>query len=339
MEALSAVVTLVPVSGLEPSQSALFDAWAQVYVVSDARLLGTEHDRRSPAELRVLEGSRDRERRAVAAVDDDGTVVGAAGIVMPVLDNVHRAVADVAVLPGRRRAGVGGRLLAWAEEVARARNRSSMQVRTLRGADELPQEEAEAFAQSHGYEVAQTVLRSDLRLPARTAAEAAPAGVEIVTWQDGAVPQEWVDERARLAQRMSTDAPAGLLALEEETWDAARVVEEYATARAMGRRILTTVAVDVAAGRLAGFTEVHLPAGSGLAYVQDTLVLRENRGRGLGRALKLACTAACERAWPDVRRLRTWNADDNTHMLAVNRALGYVTTAVDVEWQKTLTPE
>lgn len=328
---------MAAVSGLDPTQTALFEAWAQVYVACDAALLGSEHDRRTPAELRALERAPGRERHAVVAVASDGAVVGAAGIVLPMVDNTHRAVADVAVLPAHRRRGIGSRLLAWAEEAARSHRRTSLQVRTLRGADEHPHHVVESFARHHGFEIAQTVLRSDLRLPAAGVSEGPPPGVEIVTWADGTIPDEWLDERALLGRRMSTDAPAGDLSLEEEVWDRARVVEQYALDRAMGRRILTTVAIDVASHRLAGFTEIHLPAGSpGLVYQQDTLVLREHRDRGLGRALKQANTAACERAWPDVRRVRTWNADDNTHMLAVNRALGYVTTAVDVEWQKPL---
>lgn len=37
---------------------------------------------------------------------------------------------------------------------------------------------------------------------------------------------------------------------------------------------------------------------------------------------------------PDVTRIRTWNADDNLHMLAVNRELGYEPDAWLWEWQK-----
>ena len=37
---------------------------------------------------------------------------------------------------------------------------------------------------------------------------------------------------------------------------------------------------------------------------------------------------------PDVTRIRTWNADDNLHMLAVNRQLGYEPDAWLREWQK-----
>lgn len=37
---------------------------------------------------------------------------------------------------------------------------------------------------------------------------------------------------------------------------------------------------------------------------------------------------------PDVRSIRTWNADDNAPMLAVNRELGFSVDAVHRMWQK-----
>jgi hypothetical protein len=37
---------------------------------------------------------------------------------------------------------------------------------------------------------------------------------------------------------------------------------------------------------------------------------------------------------PATTTVRTWNADDNAPMLAVNQALGYVHDAMLREWQK-----
>jgi RimJ/RimL family protein N-acetyltransferase len=37
---------------------------------------------------------------------------------------------------------------------------------------------------------------------------------------------------------------------------------------------------------------------------------------------------------PEVDRIRTWNAEDNEPMLAVNRRLGFVADAYQREWQK-----
>ena len=86
---------------------------------------------------------------------------------------------------------------------------------------------------------------------------------------------------------------------------------------------------------LVAFTEIQIPRDSPtFAYHQDTLVLREHRGRGLGRLLKLANVVALRGAFPAVRTVRTWNAVENAHMIAVNEAMGYEPTGFVREWQK-----
>ena len=66
-----------------------------------------------------------------------------------------------------------------------------------------------------------------------------------------------------------------------------------------------------------------------MAYQQDTLVLREHRGHGLGLALKAATHAGPRRrvargCAPSGRGTPTTNGP----MIAVNEALGYRTTAI-----------
>jgi hypothetical protein len=212
----------------------------------------------------------------------------------------------------------------------------------------------EGFAARHGYRRVQHTLRSTLRLPgdpaplatlaAGTDREGAPTGAGpdgtepdtylLETSVDG-IPDAWLEDRAELQRRMSTDAPLGDLQLEEEDWDAERVRDEYATVLAMGRRVVETVARHVPTRRLVGYTQVQVsPETPTLGYQQDTLVVREHRGHALGLRLKAANTAAILEHLPQVTAVRTWNADDNTHMLAVNRRLGYVVDAHLAEWQK-----
>ena len=105
----------------------------------------------------------------------------------------------------------------------------------------------------------------------------------------------------------------------------------------MGRRVVETVARHVPSGRLVGYTQVQVsPETPTLGYQQDTLVVREHRGHRLGLRLKAANTLAVIDGLPGVTAIRTWNADDNTHMLAVNRRLGYEVDAYLREWQKVL---
>ena len=105
--------------------------------------------------------------------------------------------------------------------------------------------------------------------------------------------------------------------------------------RSAGRRIIESVARNLPTGRLVGFTRVEVsPESPDRAYQQDTLVLREHRGHGLGARLKAANALLLMEALPTVRAIRTWNADSNRHMLAVNRALGYAVDGYSREWQK-----
>ncbi|MGO4599260.1 hypothetical protein [Terrabacter sp. 2RAF25] len=149
------------------------------------------------------------------------------------------------------------------------------------------------------------------------------------------LPEEWLEDRALLARRMSTDAPSGDIELDEEDWDAERVRQQWNTPSPVWG--VESVARHVPSGRLVAFTDIFVRSGQpDLAVQSDTLVLCEHRGNALGLAVKLANLRAlqCERA--DVRIVRTWNADTNTHMVAINERLGFTVTGWTREWAKDL---
>jgi GNAT superfamily N-acetyltransferase len=136
---------------------------------------------------------------------------------------------------------------------------------------------------------------------------------------------------------MSTDAPADDLDIGEEDWDADRLRASNARARASGRRVVETAARHVPSGRLVAFTTVSVSAGEpDLGYQQDTLVLKEHRGHGLGLRLKAVNALRLMDELPAVTAVRTWNAASNEHMLAVNRQLGYTVDGYSREWQKVI---
>ena len=106
--------------------------------------------------------------------------------------------------------------------------------------------------------------------------------------------------------------------------------------RGRGAPKVNTVALD-ASGQVVAYTDVattvHEP---GKAYQWGTLVRRDARGHRLGLALKVANLRLLQRARPDVRRLTTWNAEVNSHMVGVNERLGFVPVARLGEFQKRL---
>lgn len=330
------MVRIVPVSTLDPARADLARAWHEVFVDSTIHRMGDDHDTWSMTSRRARESSTSMDRRYVAALDDAGGVVGSAELTMPLRDNPTLVLCDLAVHPAHRRRGTGTALLEHLVVTARSAGRTSLVAETSfrdGGADP-----GEAFMRRHGFEVAQEDRRNDLDVTAWAAdvVAAATPGYVIETSTDD-TRDEWLEDRAHLQRRMSTDAPMGGLALEEEDWDVERLRDHRDVTRRSGRRAIESVARHVERGRLVAFTQLQVPEESpGMAYQQDTLVLREHRGHGLGLALKAATMQALVTACPEVRTVRTWNATSNGPMIAVNEALGYRTTAFLREWQRRL---
>ena len=266
-----------------------------------------------------------------------GLLVGALDVLMPTTDNLSLAILWLSVEPAHRGRGVGSALLAEAERIGEQHGRTLFNVETEWA--EGRSDAAQGFAERHGYELGLTMLRSAMPLPADRDAlvsVAASGGDDYVleSFVDH-MPEGWLDDRAVLQQRMSTDAPSEDLEVEEEAWDADRLRSNYERARSSGRRIVETVARHLPSGRLVGFTSVSISAGEpDLAYQQDTLVLRDHRGHALGLRLKAANALRVMDELPEVTAVRTWNAASNTHMLAVNRRLGYAVDGYSREWQK-----
>ena len=327
-------VALVEVHGAatDPVERARFDAFAQVYHEATRHDLG-DSDAWTADELRAVDADLTKRRVRFAALDGD-LVCGSAEVVLPVRDNLRTAYFELAVLPGHREGGIGTRLLEAVERTAAANGRTSLITETswVPADGEDPRGN---FARRRGYAPAQTVRRSDYTVPpSGPVLPPAPEGYAVET-HVGTPPEADLTDRAWLARRMSTDAPLGDLDIQEEDWDEERVRALDVRLETMGRGRVGAFARHLESGRIVAFSEIQVPATSPrLAYHQDTLVLREHRGHGLGLLLKLANVPVLREAFPQVRTVRTWNAVENAPMLAVNDAMGYAVTGFVREWQK-----
>lgn len=202
----------------------------------------------------------------------------------------------------------------------------------------MPDTAGRAFALRNGWTCDLLETRRDLVLPAdeerlsavETEARQASAGYELVRWRD-ATPDALLDDRAVLEERMSTDAPPGDLPVGEERWDGDRIREYEALNLARGRTVLSAGAVRD--GRLVAFTDLHvLLARVEHARQGATLVLRERRGHRLGALVKAAVLRDLMAAFPQTRRVTTFNAEDNAPMVAVNRSLGFEPAGRSSTW-------
>lgn len=247
--------------------------------------------------------------------------VGVISLSLPDRDNRGSAFGDVLVVPGARGRGLGrallGRLVSAAREAGRTRIVAGVAANLDGSGVGL------SFARAVGGQIARSEVQRALTLPTDPRAVAHPApGYRLVTWRDP-TPDEWVDDVARLAGRMSTDSPQGDLDWEPEVHDADRVRERDELCRARGVTLLTAAAV-AADGHLAGYTELGFMAtGRRHGQTWNTLVLPEHRGHGIGMWVKLANLAAAHRHRPELQRVTTWNAESNRHMIAINEAIGF----------------
>ncbi|MFB8230253.1 N-acetyltransferase [Cellulosimicrobium sp. NPDC055967] len=289
-------------------------------------------------------------------------VVGVALVVVGREANTHLLWAGpLAVRPAHAHDGVHDVLLTAVEEEAAAlgcttvvytaphapeppAGPAALEPRT--GEGRVPVDSPEAVvSRERGYALEQVSRHSTLHLPVPSAVldrlgddATAVAGdaYRTLTWRDE-IPEDRLDDLARLWTRMSTDTPLGELDYDEETWDADRVRSHLADLAGRQQHVLLTVAEHVASGELVAFTVLQVPFPEvPFGFQEDTLVLREHRGHRLGTLVKVANLHALAAWRPGVERIHTWNAQENAHMLAINVALGFVADGVAAVWQKRL---
>ncbi len=201
------------------------------------------------------------------------------------------------------------------------------------------------FAAAHGFRLGQAERYSVLELPAEAdrvghlhAEAAARAGTayRTVRWRDR-VPDGLLDEFAVLETRMTTDAPNGEIDFREEVWTAERVRAYEQQIAAANHGSLVVAVQHVATGALVGFTMVEYVLDEDEpVFQEDTIVLSEHRGHRLGMLIKSELVRWLVTERPGARRVHTWNAEENDHMLAINVALGFRPAGVAGMWQKTL---
>jgi hypothetical protein len=130
------------------------------------------------------------------------------------------------------------------------------------------------------------------------------------------------------------------LDVQEDVFDAARVRDFEQVHLGARNHLLVAAAEHVATGRLVAFTVLVVREGDPPAAFQDaTLVLREHRGHRLGMLVKIANLRQLRAADSSAARIHTSNAVENTHMLAINVALGFAPAGVEGIWQKDLRPQ
>jgi len=353
----------VPASADEPGAD-LLRAYLDVRNTVIEESWGVDDFHRSlPDELGSLRAQQYvRKLRFVAGPQDGGEPWGYLAVHLPLQDNTHQVTFDMGVLREHQGHGLGSALHDKVLEIARAAGRTTLltsvdqQVEPPEGPTTLAPSSGSGrvdtddpsmrFALKRGWDLAQVARYSVLDAPVDPAALAAHraaaqerAGDDYRLHHWGThCPDEWLDEYAKLNTRMSTDVPLGDLDYEEDVWDAARIraTEEQFADR--GWELLVTAAEHVPTRTLAAYTVfLAFPHTDRYVAQEDTLVIREHRGRRLGMLVKAANLELLAREKPTVRRVGTWNAEENSYMLDINVALGFRPAGGSGEWQLRLT--
>ena len=283
----------------------------------------------------------------------DGEVVASCSVEFVMDAGATAGGMNIRVAPDRWGEGIGSELVPFLERLIAAEGRASAQgwtehpesegyrLEAATGFGSIPRDHVARFLVRHGFTLEQVYRNSRLHVEGglegvRTLTSAARTASEpdyrTISWELP-TPDEHLDDVAWMKSRMSTDAPAGELDVQEEIWDADRVRRLDAKRLAGGFRVFVTVAQHVASGRLVAFTELGVDGRRPqVAHQEDTLVLREHRGHRLGLLLKGENLLRVHGLLPAVRDIETYNAEENRPMLAINEAMGFTPVLYAGEW-------
>ena len=284
--------------------------------------------------------SRVRNRPAMVAIRDwlvrsaEGELVARGYVVRFEADtNKHFREVGIEVLPAHRRKGIATQL--FCEIVAAAGDAGDIVFGFFTN-DRVPS--AAAFLRRIGAKETLTMHTNQLELSqvdrtmVREWAAIDPKGYRL-EWIDGDVPENLMNNVIVAYDTMNT-APRGNSAMQDWNTTAEQIREFDRSRNAAGRERRLVLAIHVATGDAAGYTELtYDPNVPVLIWQRGTAVITSHRGQGIGKWIKAAMLERAMRDWPKARLVRTGNADSNAPMLAINTRLGFKPAWADSIWE------
>ena len=251
-------------------------------------------------------------------------------------DNPDVLWASINIAAGHRRSGLATQLLARLVEVAETEGRDRFVGHSNDLFEGSPHFAAAVGAEEKSKTHANRLMIADVdRSLMETWVSEGPAraeGYELIGW-DGPVPEEYMDKWLDLVLVMNT-APRDDLKINDFTLTAEEVRESERVFAAAGGEMWTLVARRIDDDAWAGFHNVEwAPSDPKVVWVDSTGVRPEHRGHALGKWLKAVMTLRVVDERPDVREIRTGNADSNDAMLGINWAMGYKPWIAQSTWE------
>jgi hypothetical protein len=266
------------------------------------------------------------ERRLTWVVEDGADVVGYGRLLLM----YGMGVLELFVVPSYRRTGVARQLLTAMADRAVKEGFTSLGVEVVGGTYAVD------FYRAHGFNHAFTEMRSILDLTTvdwqhlAEMADGVAHGYRI-DYYEGNIPDEMLAAYAEAKQVRQAD-PTGDLELRPSSYDVDRLRASLLCLNARGMNPYCVVAVHERSEKIAGLTEVVVPAQHpSRADQYDTIIVPEHNGYGLARAIKARMLLELRQAESRLREVQTWHAPEREELLQINTELGF---KADREWRE-----
>ncbi len=251
-------------------------------------------------------------------------------------ENKHLAQFDISVAPAFRRQGIGRSLLDKIARFAQAEKRRLLMSQT---SDRIPGGEAfmtrlgaQKGLVGHVNQLKINELDRNLIQAWLDKVEAMGDEFELGLWE-GPYPEDQLQAITQLIE-LANQQPFGDLDIEDFHLTPEQLRQQEKMIFARGNQRWSFYILEKSTGKFAGYTETRWhPNRPEILYQDMTGVFPEYRNRGLGRWLKAAMLNKVLTDRPQVKYVRTGNADSNAAMLKINNELGFKPYMADAMWQ------